>query len=65
MDHKLLTWRIYKLMGSWRRAHADLIETVEVIRHLSDVARAGQDLHEACLALERGCEPETLADIFT
>lgn len=64
-DHKLLTWRIYQLTGSWRKAHKDQIETVEVISHLGEVARAGHDLHVAQRALESGCEPQTLASIFT
>lgn len=64
-DHNLLRWRIYQLTRSWRKAHEDQIETPEVIHDLAEVARSGHDLHDACLALEQGCEPDTLERIFT
>lgn len=66
IDHegkKLHDWRLLELI----RAHTRFREPIEMddVKHLDRIAGSMADLHTACRALERGCDPSRAADIFT
>jgi hypothetical protein len=57
-------WRFASLMEAWSKQD-DKAFTVEVAEALARVAAGDQDLHDACAALQAGCDPLTLERIFT
>ena len=62
-EDKLHDWRLLELI----RAHTRFKEPIEMddVKHLDRIADSMADLHTACRALERGCDPSRAADIFT
>lgn len=57
-------WRLTRLLDARGRAY-DQPFSLEHLDALSKVAASDADLHKACAALVEGCDPQTLADIYS
>ena len=58
------TWRYLRLIDA-RAKVWDQPFSFEHLDALGKVATSDADLHKACAALVEGCDPQTLADIYS
>ena len=63
MDDKIASWRLLQLVSAFNRKKEPL--ELDDIAKLGLIANSQADLHEACAALERGCQVDTAVSIFT